>query len=404
MSSESITTGDHSDEALYQRFRDNGDRDALDTLIERHRNDLINLATYYTGHRQRAEDAIQNACMAIIQKPASFKGNRGSFLAWFRTVVVNQVRCLHREETRRRRREQLAATDLSPQDSDIEDEPSAALEGLELKASLLELPVSYAEVLHLHYYGGLSPTEIASQLQAKPATIQSHLHRGIKQLRSRLGRVSALLLSLLLFGDGLSAACLPRALSRQVRRSLVAPTVGSLLSSRATVPVTAGLLIVAVIVSTVGLATTLPGQAEGTPSTQSALTPPSTLTPLEAPQLTALEQGWLTLPDAIAAWNWRHRSAPRALLFSCTVAIQSRGAVWVSTADLDIHDAEAFARRLAELNDVQLIWKHQVAFFSTRVPSRDGSFTGLANHLPSFLKGLPAEISNPDDRSLHALG
>lgn len=59
----------------------------------------------------------------------------------------------------------------------------------EVYSAVLSLPGKYRTVIHLHYFEGLSVTEIAQMLDAPEGTIKSQLSRGRALLRDMLEEV-----------------------------------------------------------------------------------------------------------------------------------------------------------------------------------------------------------------------
>jgi RNA polymerase sigma factor (sigma-70 family) len=58
---------------------------------------------------------------------------------------------------------------------------------LALNAALLTLAPRQREAVALHYLGGLSDREVAQALGISLGSVKTHIHRGIKCLRARLG-------------------------------------------------------------------------------------------------------------------------------------------------------------------------------------------------------------------------
>jgi RNA polymerase sigma factor (sigma-70 family) len=58
---------------------------------------------------------------------------------------------------------------------------------LALNAALLTLAPRQREAVALHYLGGLSDREVAQALGISLGSVKTHIHRGLKGLRGRLG-------------------------------------------------------------------------------------------------------------------------------------------------------------------------------------------------------------------------
>ena len=94
-------TADLSDSELVQRVR-HGDRAALETLLRRHHDRIHLLCHRICRDRGDAEDATQNALLAIVRGLAGFDGS-AAFSTWSHRVATNA--CL--DELRRRGRRPL---------------------------------------------------------------------------------------------------------------------------------------------------------------------------------------------------------------------------------------------------------------------------------------------------------
>ena len=61
---------------------------------------------------------------------------------------------------------------------------------LEVYSAVLSLPAKYRAVIHLHYFEGLSVSEMAQTLQLPEGTVKSQLSRGRDLLRDMLEEVA----------------------------------------------------------------------------------------------------------------------------------------------------------------------------------------------------------------------
>jgi len=94
---------DPEDHLLVTRAR-SGEREALETLVERHQTWISNIALRMLSHPQDAEDATQEILVKAFTTLSSFEG-RSSFRTWLYRIVVNHVLNI-----RRGRREPEALT------------------------------------------------------------------------------------------------------------------------------------------------------------------------------------------------------------------------------------------------------------------------------------------------------
>lgn len=84
-----IPDTDAEDLALVRQVQD-GDRDALETLIRRHQDWIYNIVLRMVYHPHDAEDATQELLIKLLTKLSTFEG-RSSFRTWLYRIVVNHV-------------------------------------------------------------------------------------------------------------------------------------------------------------------------------------------------------------------------------------------------------------------------------------------------------------------------
>ena len=84
-----MTQPDLEDRALVSRAI-NGERDALEQLVQRHQAWVYNVAIRMLAHPHDAEDATQEIFIRALTRLASFEG-RSSFRTWLYRIVVNHV-------------------------------------------------------------------------------------------------------------------------------------------------------------------------------------------------------------------------------------------------------------------------------------------------------------------------
>jgi RNA polymerase sigma-70 factor (ECF subfamily) len=82
-----------------------GNRDAFESLLERHYNRIHGLAWHLTGSRSDADDIAQDVCCTLVEKIGSFRGE-AKFTTWLCGITFNACRDL-----RRRRRSFSTFTD-----------------------------------------------------------------------------------------------------------------------------------------------------------------------------------------------------------------------------------------------------------------------------------------------------
>jgi RNA polymerase sigma-70 factor, ECF subfamily len=174
--------GELDDIQLVERVR-TGDGTAYDRLVERHMRRAFSIAYRLLGHREDAEDLVQDAFLQALERIDSFDTSR-SFGPWFYRILVN--RGLNQRKARSVRQAELLPLDLASGDP----LPDRAAEQTELRARLRaaldELPEKQRVAVQLFEIEGFSGSEIAEILGIPAGTVRYHLHQARHTLRDAL--------------------------------------------------------------------------------------------------------------------------------------------------------------------------------------------------------------------------
>jgi RNA polymerase sigma factor (sigma-70 family) len=136
--------------------------------------DAVRWATALTGSRSAGEDVAQDAFARIAGRYPSLT-NPGGYL---RTAIVNGARDAKRSHQRRSNRE-LRIVRPEPFAG---DQPADS----ELLDSLATLAYDQRAALVLRYWADWDEQSIADALGCRPATVRSHVKRGLDALRRAL--------------------------------------------------------------------------------------------------------------------------------------------------------------------------------------------------------------------------
>jgi RNA polymerase sigma-70 factor (ECF subfamily) len=141
------------------------------------------LARGIVGDEHSADDIVQQAWLAALERPPREQGSMRGWLARVvRNIAINQAR----SKSRRTDREQQAARPEGQAPSDHMELQ------LELQRRVLEavqrLDKPYKTAIFLRYYEDLAPAEIAGRLAIPEATVKTRLRRGLATLRTVLDK------------------------------------------------------------------------------------------------------------------------------------------------------------------------------------------------------------------------
>jgi RNA polymerase sigma-70 factor (ECF subfamily) len=172
-----------SDVVLAVRAKD-GDRLALEALVERHAPRVRRLTAYLLDDPQDAEDAAQEALAKVLTRIDQFRGE-ARFATWLHSLVTNTCRDLGERQRRRRHQpleaapEQVAAG--GPHDLACQHEQRATLaRGMDGLSDDQRHVMVMKDVLSLSY------EEIADALGMPVGTVKCHAHRGRARVRRAL--------------------------------------------------------------------------------------------------------------------------------------------------------------------------------------------------------------------------
>ena len=164
-----------------------GDGAALDALLRRHVDRIHGVCRRITGNDADADDATQEALIAVVRGLDRFDG-RATFATWTYRVATNA--CLD-ELRRRRRRPVLAGSGVADVvSSHQEGSPDAAervAARIDLDAALSQLLPEQRAAVVLRDLCQLDYAEIADILGIPPGTVRSRIARGRGRLADLMG-------------------------------------------------------------------------------------------------------------------------------------------------------------------------------------------------------------------------
>ena len=172
-----------SDEALLA-LCSRADENALGELYDRYGRVAYGLALRIVRDRALAEDAVQEAFLAVWRSAGAFLAEQGKPSTWILTLVHRRAVDLVRREERRRA-EPLDDTD-QPTGEATDEEAWLRAQRQVVQEALRKLPPEQREAIELAYYGGFTQSELAERLGLPLGTIKSRMFTGLKRLRELL--------------------------------------------------------------------------------------------------------------------------------------------------------------------------------------------------------------------------
>ena len=167
---------------LLDQWRD-GDTQAANTLLSRHY-DVVH-RFYRNKVDDEVEDLAQRTFLACVAKKEQF-ARRTTFRAYLLRIARNLLFDHYRRRRARASRFELGSVSAV----DLGASPSSNCARTQrdelLMRALREIPLDHQIALELHYWGGVSSTEIAEILELPIGTVKGRIQRARAALRERL--------------------------------------------------------------------------------------------------------------------------------------------------------------------------------------------------------------------------
>jgi RNA polymerase sigma factor (sigma-70 family) len=178
-----VRVRERSDEELLDAVASGDDR-ALAALYDRFGRVAYGLAYRILRDQALAEDAVQEAFLAVWRSAQSYQRERAKPATWILTLVHRRSVDLVRREDRRRAEALDEARE--PATAGVDEEAGIRDRRMAVQQALAQLPEDQRQALELAYYGGLTQSELAERLGVPLGTIKSRMFAGLGRLRELL--------------------------------------------------------------------------------------------------------------------------------------------------------------------------------------------------------------------------
>ncbi|MEZ4451649.1 MAG: sigma-70 family RNA polymerase sigma factor [Nannocystaceae bacterium] len=160
-----------------------GDLEAGSRLFDRHFESIHRFLRHKVG--DDTDEVMQRTLLACVESRDRFRGASS-----FRTFLFGVARLELLAHYRRRRKSDAHVNFESKSFFDLDPSPSTVVarhkEQQLLHEALRRLPVDLQIALELHYWEGMSATEVATVLEIPPGTVKSRLRRAKELLRETM--------------------------------------------------------------------------------------------------------------------------------------------------------------------------------------------------------------------------
>ncbi|HXG63726.1 MAG TPA: sigma-70 family RNA polymerase sigma factor [Blastocatellia bacterium] len=153
-----------------------GDQEAFARLYDRYA-PMVHAILLARVPYGEVDDLVQDVFLLVLKKLHTLK-DVNAFGGWLAMITRNRAMDFYR---RSRETEELH------EDLALRSHSEADAEAARVLAAIRELPEAYRETLIMRLVEGMTGPEIADRTGLTPASVRVNLHRGIKQLREKLG-------------------------------------------------------------------------------------------------------------------------------------------------------------------------------------------------------------------------
>jgi RNA polymerase sigma-70 factor (ECF subfamily) len=175
-----------SDEALLSLVAESDD-EALAELYDRFGGVAYGLALRILRDEALAQDAVQEAFLAVWRTADRFLAERASPSTWILTFVHRRAVDLVRRQERRSA-EPIEAAPEPPATELVDEQAAVRFQRRIVQEALRRLPPEQRQALELSYYGGLTQAELAARTGQPLGTIKSRTFAGLARLRDLLAQ------------------------------------------------------------------------------------------------------------------------------------------------------------------------------------------------------------------------
>ncbi len=162
-----------------------GDDAAFDALYARYLPVATRLARGILGEPALAEDAVQDAFLALWRHAARYDPARGSVNRWLLTLVRHCAIDAHRRRHADLWADGAALAEMAD-GSDTHELACQHAAAQRLRAALAQLPPPQRAALALAYAGGWTQSQMAQALGVPLGTVKGRVRLGLRALRAHL--------------------------------------------------------------------------------------------------------------------------------------------------------------------------------------------------------------------------
>ncbi|MBT2682144.1 sigma-70 family RNA polymerase sigma factor [Bacillus sp. ISL-37] len=163
--------------------------EAIDEIMTRYGQEILQLTFSYVKNKQIAEDLTQEIFVKCYKSLHTYSG-KSKFRTWLWRIASNHCK----DYLKSWYNKNVFTTDYqliydSMQSDSVEQTVIQDEEDGQLATAVMELPVNYREVIYLFYFEEMTIKEISAVTEVKENTIKTRLKRAKELLKERLEEI-----------------------------------------------------------------------------------------------------------------------------------------------------------------------------------------------------------------------
>lgn len=178
------------DADLVREFQRTNQQTHFEALVVRHRGPIFRLVLSILGpgREGEAEELTQDVFVKVYQRLGQFRGE-AKFSTWLFRIAY-RVALDHRSrlsfKATHQSEEVLQMTPNESREANPFQITVDAAQKSAIKTAMTQLPDLYRSVLHLHYWMGMTISEVGETLAIPEGTVKSYMHRARAKLHAML--------------------------------------------------------------------------------------------------------------------------------------------------------------------------------------------------------------------------
>ncbi|WP_245527739.1 ECF RNA polymerase sigma factor SigK [Aeromicrobium marinum] len=173
------------DDLLVQVAR--GDENAFAALYDALSSSVFGLARRVVRNPARAEEVSQEVFMQVWQTAGRFDPARGKAKSWVLTLAHRRAVDAVRHDQAATDRENAYDWSAGPDHDQVTDQVMVKFEHEQVRRCMQSLTDLQREAVNLAYFQGYTYAEVATLLEANPATVKTRMRDGLVRLRDCMG-------------------------------------------------------------------------------------------------------------------------------------------------------------------------------------------------------------------------